>query len=271
MKKTKIDWADSTWNPVTGCLHNCEYCYARGIANRFGGYTSGGSKITFDYTRDSVLDKPLIYAGNDGKIKKAPYPFGFKPTFHRYRLDEPKRWTKPRTIFVGSMCDLFGDWVPNEWIEEVFAACKAAPQHRYLFLTKNSSRYMKLVENCTIPADNDHYWIGSTVTSPDMPYFWQTATEQRAHYVYNYLSIEPILNDFGTLFDLNKMPELGKIPDWIIVGAETGNRKDKVIPQKEWIVNLSVWCKKWYVPLLMKESLCDLMGDDFIQEFPWEV
>lgn len=37
MKKTKIDWADSTWNPVTGCLHGCEYCYARGIANRFAG------------------------------------------------------------------------------------------------------------------------------------------------------------------------------------------------------------------------------------------
>ena len=36
--KTKIDWADATWNPVTGCLHGCEYCYARGIARRFGGH-----------------------------------------------------------------------------------------------------------------------------------------------------------------------------------------------------------------------------------------
>lgn len=30
--KTKIDWCDSTWNPVTGCLHGCAYCYARKIA-----------------------------------------------------------------------------------------------------------------------------------------------------------------------------------------------------------------------------------------------
>ena len=36
-KKTKIDWCDSTWNPVTGCLHGCPYCYARGIAERFNG------------------------------------------------------------------------------------------------------------------------------------------------------------------------------------------------------------------------------------------
>ena len=35
MDKTKIEWADSTWNPITGCRHKCPYCYARGIANRF--------------------------------------------------------------------------------------------------------------------------------------------------------------------------------------------------------------------------------------------
>ena len=37
-KKTKIDWCDSSWNPVTGCLHGCEYCYARSIAKRFGSH-----------------------------------------------------------------------------------------------------------------------------------------------------------------------------------------------------------------------------------------
>lgn len=35
MDKTKIEWADATWNPVTGCFHSCEYCYARRIAERF--------------------------------------------------------------------------------------------------------------------------------------------------------------------------------------------------------------------------------------------
>ena len=45
MEKTKIDWCDSSWNPVTGCLHSCKYCYARSIANRFSG---GGEKWTDD-------------------------------------------------------------------------------------------------------------------------------------------------------------------------------------------------------------------------------
>ena len=83
------------------------------------------------------LNEPLKVTRLDGKTTNAPYPFGFKPTFHRYRLNQPMRWTKPRDIFVCSMADLFGEWVPTEWISAVIEACKAAPQHRYLFLTKN--------------------------------------------------------------------------------------------------------------------------------------
>ncbi|MFR1061782.1 MAG: DUF5131 family protein [Enterocloster sp.] len=58
------------------------------------------------------------------------------PTFHKYRLNEYQN-KKSRNIFVCSMADLFGEWVPDEWIEEVFEACDNAPQHNYLFLTKN--------------------------------------------------------------------------------------------------------------------------------------
>jgi len=152
MNKTKIDWADSTWNPVTGCLHNCEYCYARKIANRFGGkYMPYGNGI-------NILDTQF-----DGEKGIDPYPFKFEPTFHRYRLDEPKRKTKGKTIFVGSMCDLFGEWVPDEWIQEVFKACEDAPQHRYLFLTKNPKRYynLKLTENMVL---NHNLAFGATCT-----------------------------------------------------------------------------------------------------------
>ena len=81
--KTKIDWADATWNPVTGCLHGCEYCYARRIAERFG---SNQMPIFTDYP---VLDKPVRSVGFDGE-KIQPYPFDFTPTFHRYKLDEPQ-------------------------------------------------------------------------------------------------------------------------------------------------------------------------------------
>ena len=33
--KTKIEWCSHTWNPVTGCRHGCEYCYAQRIVSRF--------------------------------------------------------------------------------------------------------------------------------------------------------------------------------------------------------------------------------------------
>lgn len=162
--KTKIDWCDSTWNPVTGCLHGCEYCYARKIAERFG------SKQKPESIERSVLNAPMrctdLYsymrmAGiSQGKVQ--PYPFDFSPTFHRYKLDEPQRWKKPRTIFVCSMADLFGDWVPDEWVQEVFKACEAAPQHRYIFLTKNPRRYYDLIEK-GILAEHDNWWLGSTI------------------------------------------------------------------------------------------------------------
>lgn len=117
MNKTKIDWCDSTWNPVTGCLHGCEYCYARGIASRF-------STCWYKMTDDKVvvLDEK-IYGEEDEKA--LPYPYGFKPTLYRYRLNEYQN-KKSRNIFVCSMADLFGKWVPDGWKIEVLEACRKA-------------------------------------------------------------------------------------------------------------------------------------------------
>ena len=79
---------------------------------------------------------------------------------------------------------------------------------------------------------------------------------------HTFLSIEPILADFG---------EIGTgsyIPEWIIVGAETGSRKDKVIPRREWIENIVEQCRKYGIPVFMKPSLTDIWGEELIQEFP---
>ena len=253
--KTKIDWADATWNPVTGCLHDCEYCYAKRIAERFG------SNLMPIFTKYPVLDKPVRNLGIDaGKIQ--PYPFDFTPTFHRYRLGEPARWTRPRNIFVCSMADLFGDWVPDEWIEAVINACIAAPQHRYLFLTKNPARYMYLIANGIIPENQPNFWLGSTVTIPEMEFFWCDEAN-------TFVSIEPILAPFEDLTDEGIDP-VSKVK-WIIVGAETGNRKDKVAPKASWNMDIVQNAETTNTPVFMKESLRDLMGDDFRQEFPWEV
>lgn len=269
MDKTKIDWADASWNPVTGCLHGCAYCYARKIAERFRGCCLDLVGDSF-VVRDGCGKGPIYELNNpvfkvDGidpvlgsKVSKAPYPFSFSPTFHRYRLDIPAHWTKPRTIFVCSMADLFGDWVPGEWIEQVFEACEAAPQHKYLFLTKNGKRYLELARKGIMP-DADNFWYGCSVTRPDAPFFFSDKYK-------TFASIEPILEPFDWVPGLKHI----ELPDWIIVGAETGNRKNKVRPGKDWLGGIVNGCAEHNIPLFMKESLRSLMGSDFRQEFPWE-
>ena len=128
-----ISWAAWTWNPVTGCLHGCDYCYARELA----------TKASF----------------------AAAYPVGFTPLFHSERLDAPANTpvpqdaaTDPRRgrVFVCSMADLFGRWVPQEWIDQVHAACTANPQWDYLMLTKFPERYVGL----DLPRTA---WLGTSV------------------------------------------------------------------------------------------------------------
>ena len=262
-QKTKIDWCDSTWNPVTGCLHGCEYCYARSLANRYGGFDHDEDKNPVGnqfVIGVQELDKPKHIMRKNG-LHKAPYPWFFLPTLHRYRLDQPSKWSEPRTIFVCSMADLFGKWVPDEWIEAVINACIAAPQHRYLFLSKNPARYMHLIANGIIPENQPNFWFGSTATIPEMEFFW-------CDEVNTFVSIEPILAPFEDLTDEGIDP--ASKTNWIIVGAETGNRKNKVIPQKSWIDEIVSAAKKAGTPVFMKESLREIMGDDFRQEFPWE-
>ncbi|MCQ9206249.1 MAG: phage Gp37/Gp68 family protein [Omnitrophica bacterium] len=107
-----IGWAEKTWNPVTGCLNNCPYCYARKIGLRFTGH--------------------------------------FKPTFHSKRLSEPYS-VKPSKIFVCSMADLFAPWIPKEWIEQIIEVIKNNPQHTFMFLTKyplGYRRIRKYPKNC---------------------------------------------------------------------------------------------------------------------------
>ena len=258
--KTKIDWCDSTWNPVTGCLHGCEYCYARRIAERFSAEEKcltfvGDTKFLSPYE----LEKPAEHKG-----KKEPYPFGFSPTLHKYRLDEPKKWEKPRTIFVCSMADLFGEWVPDEWIREVFEACGAAPQHRYMFLTKNPKRYAELRAKGIRPPANS--WIGTSATTDaeakEQTFALSECWNVNANW---FVSVEPILEPISS----EALQDLGAM-HWVIIGAETGNSKNKVIPERKWVDEIVDACAKVGTPLFMKASLRELMGNDFKQEFPWE-
>lgn len=248
MEKTKIDWAESTYNPVTGCNHNCKYCYARSIATRFG-----GNAINIPH----ILDKPFIADG-----KKQPYPFGFVPTFHRYRLGEYAKKTG-RNIFVCSMADLFGEWVPDEWLQEIFADCINAQQHNYLFLTKNPERYIELLMKEKLP-ERRNMWYGVTVTDIAQAEEAERIMQDMSDIAGAFLSIEPILEDISKTINTT----IANFADWVIIGSETGRRKEKVKPQREWIEKIVNVCKEFNVPIFMKNSMEEIWGDKLLQEYP---
>ena len=263
MNKSKIEWLNGgyTWNPVTGCLHNCKYCYARRIARRFSGCYDPVSSQNIKQDETAIVrlenNGHVKYKTRHGDIVNAPYPYGFAPTFHSYRLDDPTRIRKPQNIFVCSMADLFGDWIPDTWIQEVFKACEAAPQHRYLFLTKNPRRYEDLYAKKAFPY-SENFWFGTTITVDDDYYTWFENTPYKA-----FVSIEPIMADFGN--------GMFRGIDWVIVGAETGNRKEKVIPKAEWIDGILESCYEQRIPLFMKDSLKGICKEPLLQEFPWSL
>lgn len=263
--KSKIDWCTHTWNPVTGCRHDCPYCYAQRFIDRFGPKPDEWQDDAVETVRDAadhmdayISGRPARLNNPDGSYKRSTgYPRGFAPTFHTYTLDYPEKRLTPAAIFVTSMGDLFGEWVPDEWIERVFAACEKAPQHTYMFLTKNPIRYGQLHYAGKLP-QRPNMWYGSTASTEERPVF-------RLEGYKTFISIEPILGPFSAL-------EEGRdIADWIIVGAMTGPTAKRDAPKREWITALKETCEKRHIPLFMKGSLEKLMGSDFIQQYPTEM
>lgn len=255
MENTRIEWTDSSWNPISGCRHECNYCYARGIANRYKGCDiSKDGQSEYDLV---VLKEPLTITHKDGKTRKAPYPYGFTPTLHEYRLNDLQTKKFGKTIFVGSMSDIFGSWVPDDWIYKVFNACLAAPEHRYLFLTKNPDRYVGLHEKGLLP-EQDNFWYGSTATTKDSKIF-------KSDIHHTFVSMEPILGEFPYPDSFMAYKD-----EWVIMGAETGNRAGKVVPERSWIERYVQFCKDAHIPVFMKDSMTPIWGEDLITEFPWE-
>jgi len=263
LNKTRIEWCDFTWNPVTGCRHGCPYCYARKIASRFGGASETHSNETVGEECQWATEETGEIHDLEEQIfdydrsQNAPYPYYFEPTLHRYRLDEPQKKKKPSKIFVCSMADLFGAWVPDSWIEGVFKACDAAPGHTYMFLTKNPRRYMELAEKGIIRTA-DNFWYGSTATTPETEFFWHDQLN-------TFVSIEPILVPFPDVAH----PDCGiQKVKWVIIGAETGNHKGKVVPERDWIRDIVKACRATKTPVFLKDSLENIWGEDLIQEWP---
>ena len=262
MNKSKIEWCDFTWNPVTGCRHGCPYCYAAKQARRFSGdvrLNKSSEQLQRDENGLYILDKP--FKNQVGKV--IPDPVGFEPIMHRYRLPMLAQKKKPAKIFVVSMGDLFGSWVPDSWIEEVFRACDAAPWHTYMFLTKNPHRYIELAEK-GILRTGDNFWYGATVNnSADFIPPCRAEDLSKLKGVKKFLSIEPLLGEI-TGIALENLKHF----DWIIVGAETGVQRNKVVPEKDWIKNIVMTCRMEKIPVFLKDNIKEAWGEDLIQEWP---
>ena len=259
MKKSQIDFCDFTWNPVTGCRYTCEYCYARKLARRFSGdarLNKSSSQLKYD-AETKTFTLPAPFKNDAGNVSL--FPAGFEPTLHEYRLEMIAQKKKPAHILVCSTADLFGEWVPTEWITRVFDACKAAPWHNYLFLTKNPQRYCELANAGILPKEKN-FWYGTSVTTKVAPFF-------DAEGYNTFVCIEPLHADVGS--------NVGNFGGsrWIIVGAETGESRKKIKPEREWIENIIETAALTRAAVLLKDSaeMREVWGDDLIQEFPPEL
>ena len=224
MNRTSIEWTNYTWNPVTGCKHGCPYCYARRLAE-------GRLRGRFGY----------------GNV--------FEPTLHEGRLLEPLKVQKSARIFVCSMGDLMGEWVPTKWICRVIDTIWDAPQHVFQLLTKNPARYAEFKWPPNV-------WFGTSIDGTgdsmerlavmrDVELNWGDAIR--------YVSFEPLLAEItkDPRFDLKGI-------DWVILGAMTGPQAQP--PALWWVANLSTKVRRAGAGLFVKNNCPWLLNRP--QEFP---
>ena len=220
-----IGYVDFTWNPVTGCLRDCDYCYARGIAKRFQSpIDTVAEKSPFSHTDDFIC-----YEG----IYHCPFPFGFKPTLYQERLTEPIRRRKPVSIFVVDMGDLFGPWISYGWQKAIFDAVAKANQHKYLWLTKYpdlmTAAWERWKKDNNDICDVQQWYFGTTVINHnDMRRVEQLP---RGHGVAGrWVSFEPLVG--------YPWPERYHLDcfDFAVIGPQTGHHAALCDP--EWVADL---------------------------------
>ena len=180
--KSRIEWTESTWNPVTGCTKispGCKNCYAERMSKRL-----------------KAMGSPN-------------YADGFKLTLHEHVLELPLTWKKPQTIFVNSMSDLFHKNVHASFIHQVFDIMERAHWHQFQILTKRAAR---LAQIAPFLKWSDNIWMGVTVESSD--YINRIDFLRTVPAAFRFLSLEPLLGPLSNL-DLSNI-------DWVIVGGESG-------------------------------------------------
>src|SRR5262245_7409330 len=118
-----IEWTDFTWNMLSGCLHGCRWVMPDG-------------QVAVCYAEETALS-----------IARRAYPRGFANHYpNPHRRDEPLKTKEPAKIFLDSMGDVFGAWVPPEQIADVLSVAREAKWHVFQSLTKNAPRILKFAD-----------------------------------------------------------------------------------------------------------------------------
>jgi protein gp37 len=213
---SKIEWTDTTWNPLRGCTKispGCKHCYAETFAERFRG------------------------------VVGHPYEQGFDLRLVPEKLSEPFEWAGPRTVFVNSMSDLFQPGVPDGYIEDVVKVMVEANWHTYQVLTKRSERLFELLSTkLKFAAVERHIWWGVSVE--DKSYGLPRIEHLRAtSAAVKFLSIEPLLEDLG-VFDISGI-------NWAIVGGESGTGARPM--ERAWVENILQLCRQQKVAFFFKQ------------------
>lgn len=208
---SKIEWTETTWNPVTGCTKisaGCKNCYAERLAKR------------------------LCLMGSER------YKNNFDLTLHEDTLGYPKKWRKPRVIFVNSMSDLFHKDIPTSYIQKVFKTMNECPQHTFQVLTKRSGR-LKSIHNKLSWSPN--IWMGVSVENMKVANRIEDLKVTSA--LTKFISFEPLLEEIKGV-DLNGI-------DWAIIGGESG---PKARPMEQlWANSLLDQCKASEVAFFFKQ------------------
>ncbi len=233
MTKTDIEWADYTWNPVTGCSlvsKGCMNCYAMREAHRWSGQK--GSK--YEGTTHRLKTK-------DGEYIKRGVRWNGKIRLHNDLLREPFNWGGEQKVFVNSMSDLFHPKVPNDFINDVFATMRDTPQHTYQILTKRPKAMMRFCkEFYSEPLRN--VWLGTSVESAKVAnrvnYLRDTPAAVR------FISLEPLI---GSVRGADVVQGL----DWVIVGGESGAGARAMNPL--WVGQIHGECAIYGVPFFFKQ------------------
>lgn len=212
---TDIEWADATWNPVTGCSMvspGCTNCYAMRMAARL---QSMRHPLYRDVTRKSG-GRPVW----TGKVHLSSSG-----------LNTPLQWKKPRKIFVNSMSDLFQDGVPQEFVQRIWTVMEAADWHIFQILTKRPENMALVLDEIRLPV-LPNVWLGTSVESAD--FIGRINVLRRIPSSVRFVSFEPLIAPVGEV-DLNGV-------HWAIVGGESGPRSRPL--RASWVEEIRRQCRK---------------------------